>query len=100
MKRLGKVLHVSPSGNMIVQASTAPNIGSRVVDEKIREAGFVYDVIGPVSRPYVVVKPAEGVEAENYINKPLYIPREGGKEKRKQRKPQSTAKTSRKMKAP
>lgn len=100
MRRLGKVLHVSASGNMVVQATMAPSIGSRVVDEKIREVGSVYDVIGPVSRPYVVVRPAEGVEAENYVNKLLYIPSEGGGEKHRQRKPQSIAKASRKMKSP
>ncbi len=76
MKRLGKVLHVSSSGNLIVKASTVPEIGSDVVDEALRKIGFVYDVIGPVGSPYVAVKPLEGIDLSNYAGKSLYILRE------------------------
>jgi rRNA processing protein Gar1 len=46
LQRLGKVLHVTPSQNVVVKADKTPKIGSAV------------DVIGPVPSPYVVVKPA------------------------------------------
>lgn len=97
MKRLGKVLHVSSSGNMVVQADKAPAIGSVVVNEKIEEVGLVYDVIGPTSRPYVVVRPKEDVDAKSYVGRSLYIRTEDKKQAKKAAK--STTKAS-KQKAP
>lgn len=83
MKRLGKVLHVSSSGNLIVQANIAPEIGSKVVDEKLKEVGSVYDVIGPVNSPYVAVRPIERSEVEKYVGKPLYILESKGRGQKK-----------------
>jgi rRNA processing protein Gar1 len=56
LRRLGKVLHLSPSGNAIVKVENVPKIGENVVDEKIKHIGDVGDVFGPVSSPYVSVK--------------------------------------------
>ena len=58
LQRLGKVLHVTPSQNVVVKADKTPKIGSAVVDENLKVVGKVFDVIGPVPSPYVVVKPA------------------------------------------
>ena len=58
LQRLGKVLHVTPSQNVVVKADKTPKIGSAVVDENLKIVGKVFDVIGPVPSPYVVVKPA------------------------------------------
>ena len=72
MQRLGKVLHVTPSQNVVVKADKTPKIGSAVVDENLKTVGKVFDVIGPVSSPYAVVKPA--VKApEKLADKPLYL---------------------------
>ncbi len=57
MQRLGKVLHITPSHNIIVKADKTPKIGSLVVSEELKTIGRVFDVIGPVSSPYAVVKP-------------------------------------------
>jgi len=86
LKRLGKVLHVSSSGNLVVQANIAPEIGSKVVDEKLKEVGSVYDVIGPVNSPYVTIRPIERSEADKYVGKPLYILDGKGRSQRKQSK--------------
>ena len=56
LRRLGKVLHLSPSGNVIVKVENIPKIGDNVVDEKIKHIGDVGDVFGPVSSPYASVK--------------------------------------------
>ena len=71
MQRLGKVLHVTPSQNIVVKIDKTPKIGSAVVDEKLKVVGKIFDIIGPASSPYVVVKPAIK-EPEKLTNKQLY----------------------------
>jgi len=72
LQRLGKVLHVTPSQNIVVKADKTPKIGSAVVNEKLKIVGKVFDVIGPVSSPYAVVKPAIK-EPEKLTAKQLYL---------------------------
>jgi RNA-binding protein len=43
---------------MILRAEHVPHIGDRVVDEKLHDVGKVFDVFGPVSSPYVAVRPS------------------------------------------
>jgi len=69
---LGKALHVTPSQNIIVNIDKAPKIGSAVVDENLKVVGKIFDVIGPVSSPYAVVKPAIK-ESEKLTSKQLYV---------------------------
>jgi rRNA processing protein Gar1 len=49
-----------------------PKIGTSVVDENLKVIGKVFDVIGPVSSPYVVVRPAVK-EPQKLENKRLYL---------------------------
>jgi RNA-binding protein len=72
LQRLGKVLNVTPSQNIVVKIDKTPKIGSTVVDEKLQVVGKIFDVIGPVSSSYVVVKPAIK-EPEKLTNKQLYL---------------------------
>ncbi|MEM3617130.1 MAG: Gar1/Naf1 family protein [Candidatus Bathyarchaeia archaeon] len=82
MIRLGRALHTSPSKNVIVKVENAPKIGAIVVDENLRQVGEVFDVFGPVSSPYVAVKP-KVVKPEVLVNKMLYIlPSKKGKERK------------------
>jgi RNA-binding protein len=84
LQRLGRILNVTPSQNIIVKTDKTPKIGSTVIDENLKLVGKVFDVIGPVSSPYVVVKPTVK-ETEKLINKQLYLPpsqKEGRKERR------------------
>ncbi|MCW3996737.1 MAG: Gar1/Naf1 family protein [Candidatus Bathyarchaeota archaeon] len=64
--------NVSPSGNAIVKAEHAPKIGSEVVDENLVVIGKVFDIIGPVSAPYAVIKPVVK-DPVRLLNKPLYL---------------------------
>ena len=72
MQRLGRVLNVTPSQNVVVKTDKTPSIGSTVVDENLKVVGKVFDIIGPVSSPYAVVKPAIK-EPEKLTNKQLYL---------------------------
>jgi RNA-binding protein len=72
LQRLGRVLNVTPSQNIVVKTDKAPQIGSTVVDENLKVVGKIFDIIGPVSSPYAVVKPAIK-EPEKLTNKPLYL---------------------------
>ena len=72
LQRLGRVLSVTPSQNMVVKTSEAPKTGSTVVDENLKTIGRVFDVIGPVSSPYVVIKP-EIKNPERLADTQLYV---------------------------
>ncbi|MFQ6086575.1 MAG: H/ACA ribonucleoprotein complex subunit GAR1 [Candidatus Bathyarchaeia archaeon] len=72
MKRLGRVLHVSSSKNLILKAEKLPRINDKVVDENLKPVGTVFDVFGPVSSPYVAVKPSLE-EPQRFVNRVLYV---------------------------
>jgi rRNA processing protein Gar1 len=72
LQRLGRITNVSPSGNAIVKAENPPKIGSEVVDENLNVVGKVFDIIGPVSAPYAVIKPIIK-EPTKIVNKPVYL---------------------------
>ena len=72
LQRLGKITNVSPSGNAIVKAENPPKIGSEVVDENLNVVGKVFDIIGPVSAPYAVIKPTVR-EPAKLLNRPVYL---------------------------
>jgi len=72
LQRLGRVLHITPSRNIIVKIENLPKIGENVVDENLKPIGKVFDILGPVSSPYAAVKPATR-EIEKLVNKVLYV---------------------------
>jgi len=72
LQKLGRVRALTPSKNMIVKTEQAPKIGSQVVDENLNVIGKVFDIIGPVSAPYAVVKPTIR-EPAKLLNKHLYL---------------------------
>jgi len=73
LQRLGRVQSLTPSKNLVIKATDQPpKIGASVVDENLKVVGKVFDIIGPVSSPYVVVKPSVK-EPEKIENKRLYL---------------------------
>lgn len=56
MLAIGKVVRVTSDGKLVVKAEALPRLGAQVYDSSANVVGFVYDVIGPVSSPYIVVK--------------------------------------------
>jgi RNA-binding protein len=80
--RLGRVLHISPSKNIIVKVENTPKIGAIVVDENLKQVGEVFDIFGPVPSPYVAVKP-KVAKTEVLVNKILYVlPSKKGRERK------------------
>jgi RNA-binding protein len=81
LQRLGLVLHISPSRNIITKVENAPRIGDAVVDENLKPVGKVFDIFGPVSSPYAAVRPTLQ-EPEKLVNRALYVlPSERRKER-------------------
>ncbi|MEM0217244.1 MAG: Gar1/Naf1 family protein [Candidatus Nezhaarchaeales archaeon] len=64
---LGSVLHKSKSNKFVVKSSSkiTPKIGDLVYDDKGRIVGSIYDVIGPVSSPYILIKPPSEVSPDD-----------------------------------
>ncbi len=82
MQRLGLVLHISPSRNIVAKIENVPKIGETVVDENLRPVGKILDIFGPVSSPYAAIKPATR-EPEKMLHKGLYVlPSKRRKEKK------------------
>jgi RNA-binding protein len=63
---------LTPSKNLVVKSEKVPKIGAEVVDENLKVVGKVFDIIGPVSAPYAVVKPTVS-EPAKLLNKPVYL---------------------------
>jgi RNA-binding protein len=71
LQRIGLVLHVTSSKNMIIKAASLPRIGDDAVDENLKKIGTVFDIFGPVSSPYVAVRPSVE-EPSRFINRAIY----------------------------
>jgi len=72
LQKLGRVSNVTPSQNLVVKTENPPKLGSEVVDENLNVIGKVFDIIGPVSSPYAVIKPTIR-EPAKLVNKPVYL---------------------------
>jgi rRNA processing protein Gar1 len=57
---------------MVVKAENPLKMGFEVVDENLNVVGKVFDIIGPVSAPYAIVKTSIK-EPEKLVNKPVYL---------------------------
>jgi len=70
---IGVVDHLSfGSGNLILRAEREVKIGEPVHDRKKRKIGIVFDFFGPVSSPFISVRP-DIENPEEFFGKPLYI---------------------------
>lgn len=72
MQRLGRALSLTPSQNIVVRTDKTPKIGAVVVDENLKNVGRIFDIIGPVSAPYAIVRPTV-MEPEKLASKQLYV---------------------------
>jgi RNA-binding protein len=78
---------VTPSRSVVVKAEALPRIGEKVVDQKLKQVGTIFDVFGPVSKPYVAIKPT--IEnPTSLVNQNLYaVPSaKNHKERRRRRR--------------
>ncbi len=72
LQKLGRIRALTPSKNLIIKTEHTPIVGADVVDDNLNIVGKVFDIIGPVSTPYAVVKPAVS-EPAKLVNKLLYL---------------------------
>ena len=77
MKKLGQVLHQAKSGNLSVQAEIFLKPSIPVFDVSGKKIGFVVETFGPVSSPYVSVKPTTD-RVRKLIGEQLYVRMESG----------------------
>ena len=71
--KLGTVLHLSnSSGNLILKAERKIRIGEKVFNDDGKKIGIVFDLFGPVSNPFVAVKPRLG-DPDRYIGGSLFL---------------------------
>lgn len=75
MKRLGKVLHISKRGSIILRTDKTPPTGrdAVVVDKKVRKIGTIQDVFGPVKNPYVAIRPFSKTINDSIVGQTLYL---------------------------
>jgi len=72
LQRIGKALSITPSNSIIIKTENPPKVGCEVADENLTVVGKVFDIIGPVSAPYAVIKP-NVKNPSVLLNKPLYL---------------------------
>jgi RNA-binding protein len=86
LQRIGPVLHISSSRNIILKAENIPRIGDKVLDENLKPVGTVFDVFGPASSPYVAVKP-HVKDPQHLVNRVIFVvPSEPGRKERKKKR--------------
>lgn len=85
MNRIGYVLHVSNTRNLILKAENIPRIGDHVINEKLKSAGIVFDVFGPTSSPYVAIK-TNTQNPEQFVNQILYTNSSRNRTKKKRKR--------------
>ncbi len=75
MRRLGKVLHISNRGSIIIRTEKTPPVGRQtiVMDKQAQEVGTIIDVFGPVNYPYVAIKPNRGCDPQKLVGQMLYL---------------------------
>ena len=56
MHKLGRPSHTTTSGLLVVSISEPPPIGATVLTKDKHIIGSIFDVIGPVNKPFAVVK--------------------------------------------
>jgi RNA-binding protein len=66
------VLNVTPSQNIIVKLDKPPRLGAAVIDENLKVVGKVFDIVGPITSPYAVIRPSVR-NAEKLANRQLYV---------------------------
>jgi RNA-binding protein len=72
VKRIGKVMHLSNSGKLVLKTQLDARVGLTVLDDELKRVGTVVDVFGPVNHPYTSVQPATR-NPDKYVGKSLYV---------------------------
>jgi rRNA processing protein Gar1 len=90
--KLGKILHISSSRNIILRAEIAPPLGAPVLTGDAREVGRVVDIFGPKRGPFIAVKSAsDQVFLQGLVGRVLFLREQRGmKSERDNTKPRTS----------
>jgi len=79
MKRVGRLLHRTTRG-LVARLEAPQKLGEPLLVRGRGEIGKIFDLFGPVSRPYALIRPRKGLGEEELVSllgKELYV--EGGR---------------------
>ncbi|MBO8182839.1 MAG: hypothetical protein H0Z28_08620 [Archaeoglobus sp.] len=73
LREAGIVRHVT-SRFVVVSANpeSLPKVGSQVFTRRMEKVGVVYDIIGPVKSPFLLIKPEKGMRL-NLSSEKLFV---------------------------
>lgn len=71
MKELGVIKHYTKTRLFIVEAKEKLPLNTVIVDSRGKPYGEIIDVIGPITNPYLIVKPLVE-KPEKYVGSPVY----------------------------
>ncbi|UCH88300.1 MAG: hypothetical protein JSV49_08525 [Thermoplasmata archaeon] len=86
MKLIGEIENISYNGIWILHSENVPKIGSSVYNQQKQFVGKIVNIIGPVNRPYILVRPRKSEKDEQLqiIGEKVYIKNEGKNRRKKQ----------------
>ncbi|RLI78539.1 hypothetical protein DRP07_10965 [Archaeoglobales archaeon] len=73
LRKAGIVKHVT-SRFVVVSANpeALPKVGSQIFTKRMEKIGVVYDIIGPVKSPFLLIKPGKGAKL-NLSSEKLFV---------------------------
>jgi len=73
LKYVGKIKDISYTGNLVARGEFAPRLGSQVFTSN-KPLGKVVNIYGPVSRPFITIKPVDkGQTLIDLVGKDIYL---------------------------
>jgi len=71
LRKIGRVIHISPGKKAVIRTTRPLKIGEKVFDGNKKVIGRVSDVFGPIKSPYIEVNIENG-EPSDFVGKILY----------------------------
>jgi rRNA processing protein Gar1 len=79
LKRIGRILSAVPDGHFLARVDFVPRLGAKLFTSGGKLLGMVDDVLGPVSSPFILVRPLTGGSLEG---SPVYLQDKGASQRR------------------
>jgi len=70
LRRIGKIVSAVSDGHFLARVDFVPRLGARLYTTGGRALGQVDDVLGPVSSPFVLVRP---LMSDNLLDSPVFL---------------------------
>ncbi len=72
LRRVGTALHVTHTRNLVARLSGPVPLYIPLYTYSLKKVGTLYDVIGPTSNPYGLVRPVDVETARSLVGEALY----------------------------